>query len=220
MLPSRYKIFMSHAATDHELVALLKRYLEQNWFKNLVKVFAASVPGDIPSGERWLDQIRASLAEASTCIFLLTPTSITRRWLWFEMGAAWERYESHQTIILPLWYKIPEAELPSPISNVQGHALSNIERMQHWLNTLAAQLQSHPISHKSVAGFVTKLAGLQVPSVPHIPSAYQDQLRQALEDLAEGSFIESSSLSKFEGLLPAAHIADLKKRARQAARRA
>ena len=78
-------IFISHAATDEPIANILKAELDRV-FANGVYVFASSVPGVMKPGSDWLNSIKENLDKAKAVVVLVTPTSINRPWIWFEVG--------------------------------------------------------------------------------------------------------------------------------------
>jgi hypothetical protein len=116
-------IFISHATTDNPIVDILKTQIERV-FANGVQVFASSVPGVIKPGKLWLDEIKSNLEKAKIVIVIITPVSINRPWIWFEVGASWSKMEVGNGRIYPLC--VPEIdfkELPVPLSSLQALSL-------------------------------------------------------------------------------------------------
>lgn len=115
-------IFISHASTDAEFANAVKHELEKV-FANGLSVFCTSSPGVLPPGVDWLQEIERTLQEAQAVIAIVTPVSIERPWLWFEIGATWGRGRSQDCRIYPLCApEVNVGELPSPLNRL--HALS------------------------------------------------------------------------------------------------
>ena len=81
------RLYLAHAASDRTIAAFLKTELER--LASGISVFVASRPGDIPTGSDWLKEIHGNLRLADAFLFLLTPRSVERPWVWYEAGAAW-----------------------------------------------------------------------------------------------------------------------------------
>ena len=79
-------LFISHASSDAEFANAVKQEIEKV-FANGVSVFCTSSPGTIPVGSDWLSDIEQKLTVAQAVIAIVTPVSIERPWLWFEVGA-------------------------------------------------------------------------------------------------------------------------------------
>lgn len=115
-------VFLSHAATDEPIVRVLHDEIKRV-FANGVDVFASSVPGELKAGDPWLDRVNEKLRVASAVIVLITPISLNRPWIWFEVGASWSRMEDGQGRILPVCVpEIDKGSLPEPLSRL--HAMS------------------------------------------------------------------------------------------------
>lgn len=111
-------LFLSHAADD----ATLANYLADALRKGLpgLNVFVASRAGDIPTGEEWLAKIRSELKRADAYLVLLTPASITRKWLWYETGAAWW---SEKRLIPVVAAGLAKSDVPMPLGAHQALSL-------------------------------------------------------------------------------------------------
>ena len=86
MLKEKPVIFISHAATDRPIAEILRSEMDRV-FANGIHVFASSVPGIVKPGADWLNDIKENLAKATAVVVLITPVSINRPWIWFEVGA-------------------------------------------------------------------------------------------------------------------------------------
>jgi hypothetical protein len=112
------RLFLSHAADD----ATLANYLADTLRKGSPKlnVFVASRVGDIPTGEEWLAKIRSELKRADAYLVLLTPVSITRKWIWYETGAAWW---SEKRLIPVVAAGLKKSDVPLPLGAHQALSL-------------------------------------------------------------------------------------------------
>jgi hypothetical protein len=120
-------IFISHASTDKPVAHVIKQEIEIVFGDN-VEVFVSSLPGSIEPGSDWLKQIQKKLDDASIVIVLITPISIHRPWIWFEIGASWMKMIEKKRKIYPLC--APEIELnslPEPLSRLQALSLGKAE---------------------------------------------------------------------------------------------
>jgi hypothetical protein len=113
-------LFISHASSDGEFANVLKAEIEKV-FADGINVFSTSSPGAIGASTDWLQTIETRLGVAQAVIVIVTPLSIERPWLWFEVGASWLRARSNQLSIYPLCApEINFAELPSPLDRLQA----------------------------------------------------------------------------------------------------
>ena len=139
MAITRPVVFVSHAATDRPIAQLLKSEIDRV-FANGVEVFASSVPGTIAPGEDWLERIRSNLERAQAVVVLITPISINRPWIWFEIGASWSRTSDSRGRIYPL--RAPEiapSDLPEPLNRLQALSLGKAADVKLFFQALCDQ---------------------------------------------------------------------------------
>jgi hypothetical protein len=122
-------VFISHATTDRPIAEILKTEIDRV-FANGVQVFASSVPGVMKPGVDWLDEIRENLEKATAVIVLITPVSINRPWIWFEVGAYWSRLQKGAGRIYPLCApEIDLSDLPEPLNRLQALSLGKADHV-------------------------------------------------------------------------------------------
>ena len=132
-------IFISHAATDEPIANVLKAEVDRV-FANGVYVFASSVPGVMTPSSDWLNSIKENLDKAKAVVVLVTPTSINRPWIWFEVGASWSKMSDGQGTIYPLCApEIEFSELPEPLNRLQALSLGKAEHIKLFFQTLCDQ---------------------------------------------------------------------------------
>src|SRR4051812_34809943 len=132
-------VFISHAVTDEPIATIIKAEIDRV-FAQGVTVFASSIPGTVKPGSDWLRSIRENLDAASAVIVLITPVSINRPWIWFEVGASWSRMEVDKGRIYPLC--VPEidlGDLPEPLSRLQALSLGKAEHIKQFFQALVDQ---------------------------------------------------------------------------------
>jgi len=132
-------IFISHAATDQPIANILKAEIDRV-FAHGVEVFASSIPGVMKPGADWLNNIKENLSKAKAIVVLITPVSINRPWIWFEIGASWSKMSEGRGNIYPLC--APEIEfsaLPEPLSRLQALSLGKAEHIKLFFQTLCNQ---------------------------------------------------------------------------------
>ena len=113
-------LFISHATTDGEFANAIKREIEKV-FANGIIVYCTSSPGAISPGKDWLEDIESKLSLAKAVIVIITPVSIERPWLWFELGANWTKGKKGNCRIYPLCApEIDISNLPSPLDRLQA----------------------------------------------------------------------------------------------------
>jgi hypothetical protein len=132
-------VFISHASTDAEFANAIKHEIEKV-FANGVSVFSTSSPGTIAVGSDWLAEIEKRLESAKAVVAVVTPVSIERPWLWFEIGATWAKGRTDQTRIYPLC--VPEvdmADLPAPLDRLQALSLGKAADVKLFFQQLIEQ---------------------------------------------------------------------------------
>ena len=108
-------VFLSHAASDKEIVLYLKQVVE-NTFNN-VEVFASTDPEDLPFGDPWVQTILSKLGDAKVVLILGTERGLNRKWVWFEAGAGWSRLGQIWTCCVG---KLRKGSVPSPFGIYQA----------------------------------------------------------------------------------------------------
>lgn len=132
-------IFISHVATDQPIASILKSEIDRV-FAHGVEVFASSVPGVVRPGSDWLNNIKENLDKAKAVVVLITPISINRTWIWFEVGASWSKMSEGEGQIYPLC--APEVDfndLPEPLRRLQALSLGKAEQIKVFFSTLCKQ---------------------------------------------------------------------------------
>lgn len=139
-------LFISHASSDADFANAVKQEIEKV-FANGVSVFATSSPGAIPVGQDWLSNIEEKLDLAQAIIAIVTPVSIERPWLWFEIGATWSKGRAGECRIYPLC--APEVELsslPSPLDRLQALSMGRATDLKLLFEALISQFGFGKIS--------------------------------------------------------------------------
>ncbi len=136
-------LFLSHAAADAELAEYLEMQLKIS-IPDL-DVFRTTRVGQIPAGKPWLAYIQTHLRNATRFLILLTPASIDRPWVLFELGAAW--YSGHRVVPI-LAGGLRANDLKEPIASMQVLSLDNVGEAQQAFREFGGERDS---SHEFVA---------------------------------------------------------------------
>ncbi|HEX8741920.1 MAG TPA: toll/interleukin-1 receptor domain-containing protein [Thermoleophilaceae bacterium] len=129
-------VFISHAATDEPIVRVLRDEI-MRIFANGVEVFASTVPGSVPAGTDWLGNINSQLRRATAVLVVVTPVSLNRPWIWFEVGASWAKAEDGAGRILPVCVpEIDKGSLPEPLRRLQAMSLGTAAETRLVFQTL------------------------------------------------------------------------------------
>jgi len=150
-------LFISHATSDGEFANAVKQEVEKV-FANGINVFCTSSPGAIAVGVDWLSDIEQKLGVAQAVIAIVTPVSIERPWLWFEIGATWSKGRSGDCRIYPLC--APEIELsnlPSPLDRLQALSMGKAADLKLLFDALITQFGFGKISSFRAANITSRI---------------------------------------------------------------
>jgi hypothetical protein len=139
-------LFISHAASDAEFANAVKQEIEKV-FANGVNVFCTSSPGAIPVGKDWLSDVEEKLGVAQAIIVIITPVSIERPWVWFEVGATWAKGRTGECRIYPLCAaEIDLSNVPSPLDRLQALSIGKAADLKLLFEALISQFGFGKIS--------------------------------------------------------------------------
>lgn len=132
-------VFISHASSDAVFADAVVSELNKV-FANGIDVYCTSSPGAIPAGQDWLSDIENKLKNAKAVIALVTPISIDRPWLWFEIGATWGKGREGECQIYPLCTKeVDISHLPAPLNRLQALSLGKAADLKILFEALIQQ---------------------------------------------------------------------------------
>lgn len=133
------KLFISHASSDGEFANTVRQEIEKV-FADGIEVFCTSSPGAIEVGIDWLSEIEKQLEGTQAVIAIITPVSIERSWLWFEIGATWNKGRVGDCRIYPLCApEIDLGNLPSPLDRLQALSMGRAQDLKILFEALIAQ---------------------------------------------------------------------------------
>lgn len=120
------QIFLSHIHEEKELALLIKNAIESE-FSGFIEVFVSSDGLSIPAGSNFLKRIEDGLVNCIGAIYLISPVSVKRNWINFELGAVWirnainQRNEKQDIPALPFCHSnMSPSTLPQPIGNLNA----------------------------------------------------------------------------------------------------
>jgi hypothetical protein len=151
------KLFISHASSDGEFAQVLQNEIGKV-FADGIEVFCTSSPGAIKASKDWLASIEEKLDNAQAVIVIVTPVSIERPWLWFEVGAFWLRARKDQTAIYPLCApEIDLGNLPSPLDRLQALSMGKSQDLKLLFEGLIRQFNFGKISSFRAANITKRI---------------------------------------------------------------
>lgn len=119
-------VFLSHIHEERELAEHIKDAIE-NEFSGFIDVFVSSDGVSIPAGANFLRRIEDGLVNCTGAIYLISPESVNRNWINFELGAVWirnaisQRNGDTEIPAIPMCHSgIEPSGLPSPINNLNA----------------------------------------------------------------------------------------------------
>lgn len=129
-------IFLSHIHEESELAKIIQTAIEDE-FSGFVEVFVSSDGKTIPSGANFLKRIEDGLVNCIGAIYLISPVSVKRNWINFELGAVWiknvisQKEGGPEIPTIPFCHSgISPGGLPMPLINlsaIQSGNSSNLE---------------------------------------------------------------------------------------------
>lgn len=137
-------IFLSHIHEERDLALLVKNALEEE-FSGFVKVFVSSDGTSIPAGSNFLKRIEDGLIDCIGAIYLISPASVKRNWINFELGAVWIRNIMNlrdgkaEIPAIPVCHSglIPR-DLPQPLNNLNGIHANQASQLESAFQSLQA----------------------------------------------------------------------------------
>src|SRR5262245_46278473 len=111
-----YSVFVSHATYDKWIATVLCEKIE----KVRSHIHCWRDDHAIEGGSSLLKEIHQAIHECSELVVLLTPASIQRPWVLFEIGAAW----SLNRKIVPLVYHVEAKDIPEMLRDIKWYELS------------------------------------------------------------------------------------------------
>ncbi|MBB2918185.1 toll/interleukin-1 receptor domain-containing protein [Cupriavidus alkaliphilus] len=129
-------IFLSHIHEERELAVLLKKAIETE-FGGFARVFVSSDGESIPAGANFLEAIETGLIDCAAALYLISPQSVRRPWINFELGAVWsrgavaKRQGGSRLFAVPICHSgaFPST-LPVPLNNLNGIEASKADRLE------------------------------------------------------------------------------------------
>jgi hypothetical protein len=204
MTQSPKQIFISHAHADRPIIDGLKRRLETT-FGHDVKIFATVAEDSIQPGQDWFETIRKTIQITDVALFVLTPRSIQRNWVWLEMGSFWEAHAENRLWMVPLLVGLtPEQVLP-PINRLQATTLTDPESLKAFWKKLKKHIavgDTKNIQFKSLSNelSVANAALVKADQQRSETARFKTDVVRALRSLVESGKLGLADLSLFEEL--------------------
>jgi len=134
--PPPLRLFLSHAAVDAAMALGLADEIRS---RAGLEVFVASQPGQIQTGERWMQAIESKLQTGDAYLILLTPRSVERPWVWFEVGSVWF---AERRILPVTGGGLHPSDVPYPLGSRQILDLTSVDDVRQLFRDLGIDLDS------------------------------------------------------------------------------
>lgn len=129
-------IFLSHIHEETELAQTIQEAIHDE-FSGFVDVFVSSDGKTIPPGANFLKRIDDGLMTCVGAIYLISPLSVKRNWVNFELGAVWIRNSlsvknsGPEIPAIPFCHSgITPSKLPMPLTNLNSINSNNAAQLE------------------------------------------------------------------------------------------
>jgi hypothetical protein len=134
-------VFICHAAEDRILAKSIKDEIDKV-LENRLTVFVSSIPGTIPPGSEWFDNVIENLKMADAFLVLFTLLSRERRFVWFEVGFSWLRkFKGDCEMYVLFAPPIQAGDLPNPLDRLQATSLVKEDELEALFKKLIEQFE-------------------------------------------------------------------------------
>lgn len=116
---AKYHVFVSHATADKWLAKMICQEIERTGATTFRD------DRDIDGGDDIPDEIRRHLIHSDELLVLLTPESVDRPWVLFEVGAAWGRRQKAR--IVAVRYHVEVDTIPDMISSKKSISVNEFD---------------------------------------------------------------------------------------------
>ena len=137
-------IFLSHIHEESQLALYIQRAIEDE-FSGFVEVFVSSDGKTIPAGANFLKRIETGLMDCVAALYLISPVSVKRNWVNFELGAVWIRNSisvkdgGSEIPTIPICHSgITPSTLPMPLVNLSAILASNSSQLESSFKSIQA----------------------------------------------------------------------------------
>jgi hypothetical protein len=220
-------IFLSHIHEEHELAGLIQEALEEE-FSGFVNTFVSSDGVSIPAGANFLRRIEDGLVDCVGAIYLISPSSVRRSWVNFELGAVWIRNSMSiraggaEIPTVPACHSgITPADLPVPLNNLNSIIASQSSHLELAFRSLQSAVGGKGKLRTNFDDLAARIAnfeqaytlGMNFARMLRLVSNDLRPVVQHCEQLPEGvvasincGFLETSTIQQLESIATA-HMA-------------
>jgi hypothetical protein len=127
-----YSVFISHATVDKWIAKTLCEKIEA------VGATTFRDDRDIEGGDDIPEQIRRQIIRSNELVVLVTPESVNRQWVLFEVAAAWGRRQNAR--IIAVLCHVETDTIPEMIKSKKAVPINSFDK---YLNELRRRVERH-----------------------------------------------------------------------------
>ncbi|MBF0889767.1 MULTISPECIES: toll/interleukin-1 receptor domain-containing protein [Gluconobacter] len=161
------KIFLSHIHEEKEMALLIKKHVEES-FAGFVDVFVSSDTESIMAGSNFLKVMEKGLIDCVAALYLISPKSVSRSWINFELGAVWTRNllsqkdSGPEIPTIPICHSgITPSQLPQPINNLDAINAVDVNGWTKVFRSLQIAAGSRGILKNDLSKLVSEINEIQ-----------------------------------------------------------
>jgi len=203
-------IFLSHIHEEKELAILLQEAIE-NEFSGFVTVFVSSDGSSIPIGSNFLNAIRKGLTKSIAAIYLISPKSVKRPWISFELGAVWSRSAisedsgNGEIPAMPFCHSgIHPSALPQPMCNLNSIEANKSNQLEVAFKSIQRAVGGKGILRTNFDNLALKISDFEhqymladnikkIFEILKLSAQDKDSLEKAISNLKENYFVITMS---------------------------
>ena len=186
---------------------LIKTELEAE-FGGFVDVFVSSDGTTIPAGHDFLQKVQQGLADCDGALYLISPTSVLRPWIHFELGAVWIRSLLRQEAggspipTVPLCHSgMTKGSLPVPLDVLNATLASSATDLRSTFASLQASVGGSGSFRTDFSQLATKVQALERAYT--VGQSTYSLLRLLVPDVAERRrLVAAARQAKFQQVMP------------------
>jgi hypothetical protein len=129
-------LFLSHSSQDKILADQFGKFLRSVSLGQIAIWFSSDAghSGGIQPGDLWFDKIREKMHSSTAIITLLTPNSVSSKWIFFESGAVMTL--SDRKLIVITHNIASMADIPPPLTFWQAHRIDRTDDLREFCEKL------------------------------------------------------------------------------------
>lgn len=180
-------VLISHSHKDQKIAKALSEIIYKTESKMSVWFSSdASGDGGIGAGEEWLDTIKKRLQSSDIIIALLTPTGLTRSWIYFESGFGAGKEKCG---VIPVCVGIDSLnDIPFPLAMYEAYQLSNYNSLNIFMQKLLAKFginyneaQAKPILEEGIQQILQAIIEIKKDGEENFQNPIVTELKQHID---------------------------------------